>query len=59
MVTSSLTRGGIRSARLVAAGTATRIVLTPVVMWLVLAGDEPGLATALFCALPALLRDSA
>jgi CDP-diacylglycerol--glycerol-3-phosphate 3-phosphatidyltransferase len=49
VVTSSLTRGGIRSARLVAAGTATRIVLTPVVMWLVLAGDEPGLATALFC----------
>ena len=49
MVTSTLTRGGLRSARLVAAGTATRIVLTPVVMWLVLAGDEPGLATALFC----------
>ena len=49
MVTSSLTQGGLRSARLLAAGTATRIVLTPVVMWLVLAGDEPGLATALFC----------
>ena len=49
VVTSTLTRGGLRSARLVAAGTATRIVLTPVVMWLVLAGQEPGLATALFC----------
>jgi len=49
VVTSSLTQGGLRSARLLAAGTATRIVLTPVVMWLVLAGDAPALATALFC----------
>ena len=49
MVTTSLTQGGLRSAGLLAAGTATRIVLTPVVMWLVRAGDAPGLATALFC----------
>jgi CDP-diacylglycerol--glycerol-3-phosphate 3-phosphatidyltransferase len=49
VVTSSLTQGGLRSARLLAAGTATRIVLTPVVMWLVLAGDAPSLAAGLFC----------
>jgi CDP-diacylglycerol--glycerol-3-phosphate 3-phosphatidyltransferase len=47
------TQGGLRSARFLAAGTATRIVLTPVVMALVLVPD-PGdeieiLATALFC----------
>ena len=52
MAIPTVTRGGLRSARLLAAGTATRIVLTPVVMWLVLE-DEPGddtavLATVLF-----------
>jgi CDP-diacylglycerol--glycerol-3-phosphate 3-phosphatidyltransferase len=51
----NVTRGGLRSARLLAAGTATRIVLTPIVMGLVLAdgGDETGdtslLAAVLFC----------
>jgi len=51
----TVTRGGLRSARLLAAGTAMRIVLTPVVMWLVLTddvGDGDGgavLATVLFC----------
>ena len=49
----TVTRGGLRSARLLAAGTATRIALTPVVMWLVLeddAGDDTAvLATVLFC----------
>lgn len=51
-----VTRGGLRSARLLAAGTATRIALTPVVMWLIL-GDRGGedigadavVATVLFC----------
>lgn len=32
--------GGFRSVRLLAAGTATRIILTPVVMWLVLTGER-------------------
>jgi CDP-diacylglycerol--glycerol-3-phosphate 3-phosphatidyltransferase len=47
-------RGGLRSARFLAAGTATRILLTPVVMGLILLPD-PGdddaelLATVLFC----------
>ena len=50
VVTPSLTQGGLRSARFLAAGTATRIVLTPVVMALVLSGDSAGLATVLFCA---------
>jgi CDP-diacylglycerol--glycerol-3-phosphate 3-phosphatidyltransferase len=51
----TVTRGGYRSARLLAAGTAMRIVLTPVVMWLVLTddgGDGDGgavLAAVLFC----------
>jgi CDP-diacylglycerol--glycerol-3-phosphate 3-phosphatidyltransferase len=49
VVTPIVTQGGLRSARLIAAGTATRIVLTPIVMWLVLAGDAPGLAAVLFC----------
>ena len=49
MVTPTLTPGGLRSARFLAAGTATRIVLTPVVMALVLSGDAAGLTTALFC----------
>jgi len=50
----NVTRGGLRSARLLAAGTATRILLTPVVMGLILL-PEPGdddtevLATVLFC----------
>ena len=35
-----MTGSGLRSARFVAAGTATRIVLTPVVMALVLVGGE-------------------
>ncbi len=47
-----MTGSRLRSARLIAAGTATRIVLTPVVMWLVL--NEPGntgelVALVLFC----------
>ena len=56
MAIPNVTRGGLRSARLLAAGTATRIVLTPIVMALVLVGDggdETGdaalLATVLFC----------
>ena len=46
-----MTRGGLRSARLLAAGTATRILLTPIVMGLVLVGDDATdvLAAALFC----------
>ena len=39
MAIPNVTRGGLRSARLLAAGTATRIVLTPIVMCLVLVGD--------------------
>jgi CDP-diacylglycerol--glycerol-3-phosphate 3-phosphatidyltransferase len=35
----NVTRGGLRSARMLALGTATRIVLTPIVMGLVLVGD--------------------
>jgi CDP-diacylglycerol--glycerol-3-phosphate 3-phosphatidyltransferase len=49
VVTPIETQGGLRSARLIAAGTATRIVLTPIVMWLVLGGDARGLAVVLFC----------
>ncbi|MGH2968985.1 MAG: CDP-diacylglycerol--glycerol-3-phosphate 3-phosphatidyltransferase [Solirubrobacteraceae bacterium] len=51
MATPTVIRGGLRSARLIAAGTATRIVLTPVVMWLVLDGegdDAAVVATVLF-----------
>jgi CDP-diacylglycerol--glycerol-3-phosphate 3-phosphatidyltransferase len=47
-------RGGLRSARFLAAGTATRIVLTPIVMGLVLVGDggdETGDAAVLGCVL--------
>ena len=51
-----MTWGGMRSARFLAAGTATRIVLTPIVMGLVLVGDggdETGdaaiVGSALFC----------
>jgi CDP-diacylglycerol--glycerol-3-phosphate 3-phosphatidyltransferase len=48
----TMTWDGLRSARVIAASSAMRIVLTPVVMWLVL--DEGGdatelVATALFC----------
>jgi CDP-diacylglycerol--glycerol-3-phosphate 3-phosphatidyltransferase len=49
---SNVNRGGLRSARFLAAGTATRIVLTPVVMALILVGDGDDaelLAAALFC----------
>ena len=53
MAIPTVTRGGLRSARLLAAGTAMRIVLTPVVMWLVLTDDSGDgtavLATVLFC----------
>jgi CDP-diacylglycerol--glycerol-3-phosphate 3-phosphatidyltransferase len=50
VATPNITRGGLRSARLVAAGTTVRIVLTPVIMALVLdGGDEADpLAAALF-----------
>jgi CDP-diacylglycerol---glycerol-3-phosphate 3-phosphatidyltransferase len=48
----TMTWDGLRSARVIAASSAMRIVLTPVVMWLVL--DEGGdttelVAAALFC----------
>ena len=56
MAIPNVTRGGLRSARLLAVGTATRIVLTPIVMGLVLVGDggdETGdaalVAVVLFC----------
>ncbi len=54
MAISNVTRGGLRSARLLAAGTATRILLTPVVMALILLPDPADddvrvLATVLFC----------
>ena len=42
----------LRSTRVLAAGTATRIVLTPVVMWLVLEGESGSteiIAAVLFC----------
>lgn len=48
-----MTRSRLRSARLIAAGSALRIVLAPVVMWLVIDGEGEGAevtATALFCA---------
>jgi len=47
----NVTRGGLRSARFLAAGTATRILLTPIVMGLILVGDDDTdtLATVLFC----------
>ena len=52
MATLSVIGSRMRSARFIAVGTATRIFLTPVVMWLVLygEGDEAELAAAvLFC----------
>ncbi len=45
-------RSKMRSARLVAVGSAARIVLTPVVMWLVLYGEGEStelIAAGLFC----------
>jgi CDP-diacylglycerol---glycerol-3-phosphate 3-phosphatidyltransferase len=48
----NVTRGGLRSARFLAAGTATRILLTPVVMALILLPEDDDaevLATVLFC----------
>jgi CDP-diacylglycerol--glycerol-3-phosphate 3-phosphatidyltransferase len=48
VVTPTITLGGLRSARLLAAGTATRIVLTPVVMALVISGGSETLAAVLF-----------
>jgi CDP-diacylglycerol---glycerol-3-phosphate 3-phosphatidyltransferase len=47
----NVTRGGFKSARVLAAGTMTRIALTPVVMALILLGndDSEPLAAALFC----------
>ena len=53
MAIPNVTRGGIKSARFLAAGTATRILLTPVVMGLILIPDDGDdtatLATVLFC----------
>jgi CDP-diacylglycerol--glycerol-3-phosphate 3-phosphatidyltransferase len=52
--TPTETWAGLRSARMIAAGTATRILLTPVVMGLVLAGDggdETGDAAVAACVL--------
>ena len=40
MATPNVAQGGLRSARLIAAGTILRILLTPVIMVLVLTGDE-------------------
>jgi CDP-diacylglycerol--glycerol-3-phosphate 3-phosphatidyltransferase len=40
VATPNIARGGLRSARLIAAGTILRILLTPVIMALVLTGDE-------------------
>jgi len=50
----NVSRGGLRTARVVAAGTVLRIALTPVVMALILLPDANddgtrALATALFC----------
>jgi CDP-diacylglycerol--glycerol-3-phosphate 3-phosphatidyltransferase len=51
VATPNVSWGGLRSARLLAAGTAVRIVLTPVIMAVVLGGGEDArpLAAALFC----------
>ena len=40
MASPNIAQGGLRSARLIAAGTMLRIILTPVIMGLVLTGDE-------------------
>jgi CDP-diacylglycerol--glycerol-3-phosphate 3-phosphatidyltransferase len=52
VATPFVTGSRIRSARAIAAGSAVRIVLTPVVMWLVLEGDSDSAelaALVLFC----------
>ena len=51
MAIPNVTRGGFKSARVLAVGTTTRIVLTPVVMALILLADEDSetLACTLFC----------
>lgn len=53
MAIPNVSRGGLRTARVVAAGTVLRIALTPVVMALILLGDDDDgtriLATVLFC----------
>ena len=54
MAIPNVSRGGLRTARVVAAGTVLRIALTPVVMALILLPDANddgtrALATALFC----------
>ncbi len=54
MAIPNVSRGGLRTARVVAAGTVLRIALTPVVMALILLPDAAddgtrALATALFC----------
>ncbi|HWM10962.1 MAG TPA: CDP-diacylglycerol--glycerol-3-phosphate 3-phosphatidyltransferase [Solirubrobacteraceae bacterium] len=43
-------RGGIRSARFLAASTTVRILLTPVIMGMLMAGAEPALTAVLFAA---------
>jgi CDP-diacylglycerol---glycerol-3-phosphate 3-phosphatidyltransferase len=48
----TVTWGGLRSARVIAASSATRIVVTPVVMWLVLEEEDDAaelVAAVLFC----------
>ncbi len=53
MATPNIARGGLRSANLIAAGTTLRIILTPVIMAMVLTGDEdiePVTATLFFIA---------
>jgi CDP-diacylglycerol---glycerol-3-phosphate 3-phosphatidyltransferase len=52
MAIFTMSRDGLRSAPVIAAGSALRIVLTPVVMWLVLEEHGDGaelVATGLFC----------
>jgi CDP-diacylglycerol--glycerol-3-phosphate 3-phosphatidyltransferase len=51
VATPNISRGGLRSARVIAAGTTVRILLTPVIMALVLEGGEGARAPAavLFC----------
>ncbi len=52
MAIFTVTRGGLRSARVIAASSAIRIVLTPFVMWLVLEGDGDDaelVACVMFC----------
>jgi CDP-diacylglycerol---glycerol-3-phosphate 3-phosphatidyltransferase len=51
VATPNVSWGGLRSARLLAAGTTVRIVLTPVIMALVLEGGEDAkpAAAVLFC----------